>query len=169
MDIYEIRKNKGRKILFNKDDGCLLGLDDQLKRSSHLLNALWAMDLARELTQEFSLDPEYPFLLESYESVYDWLLGNRKMSKARPYILKIHRLANDKDQKRYYLFHAIAQAFSVIHTPKHALGLPLYELSYYYSNQKDYLSCIAYYQKKLSDLSYDERLKSDKWASFVLK
>lgn len=91
------------------------------------------------------------------------------MFQARPYILKIHRLANNEDQKRYYLFHAIAQTLSVVHTPKHALGLPLYELSYYYLNQKDYLSRIAYYQKKLSDLSYDERLKSDKWASFVLK
>lgn len=69
MDIYEMRRKRGRKILFNKDDDCLLDLNDQLVDSGHLLNALWALDLAKELIADFSSDPLYSLLLESYDSV----------------------------------------------------------------------------------------------------
>lgn len=52
------------------------------------------------------------------------------MSEAKKYILAIHGFAkksNNTAAIAYY--HAIGQALACIHTPKHALGIPLYDLT----------------------------------------
>ena len=52
------------------------------------------------------------------------------MPIARRAILSCHAAAREQtDPVRASLFHAIGQACSVVHTPGHALGYPLYELS----------------------------------------
>ena len=132
--MYEMivkRINKGRKTLFDPDDECLTGLYELIQNQSHKTLILWALELAegsvRELNKKYIDDsrPENALNLSK-----QWAAGEVKMPIAKKAILECHSMAKElTDVSDIALCHAIGQACSVVHTKKHAMGYPVYELT----------------------------------------
>ena len=123
--LIEKRLLRGRKILFNKDDAFLKPLVEILAKADHQSIILWAIELAEEL----SIAADDAYVKEAINFCKMWAQGEVKMPLARKYILKVHSEAKENTFIKGLYLHAIAQGLSVIHTSKHALGLPIYELS----------------------------------------
>ena len=59
-----------------------------------------------------------------------WAAGELKMRPAQRSILRCHALAKELPSPAdIAACHAVAQACSVVHTPGHALGYPIYDLT----------------------------------------
>ena len=59
-----------------------------------------------------------------------WSEGAVRMPEARRAILAVHGMARDvRDPVATALCHAVGQGCSCVHTPCHAIGLPVYELT----------------------------------------
>lgn len=59
-----------------------------------------------------------------------WAKGQIKMPVARRAILELHALAKEINEEQLSLLcRAIAHACATVHTERHALGLPIYELT----------------------------------------
>ena len=59
-----------------------------------------------------------------------WAMGKVKMPSARPAILAVHAMAKQlQDPGDAALCHGVGQGCSTVHTPRHAMGLPIYELT----------------------------------------
>ena len=105
------RRLRGNTILFSKDGEYLIPLSDYLNTMDRRAVVIWALGLADD-------------------AAWLWAGGREKMSLARRFILDCHAAAHDMiDPADAALCHAIGQACSVIHTTKHALGFPLYDLT----------------------------------------
>jgi hypothetical protein len=77
---------------------------------------------------DFQTDHE--LLERALENGRRWARGEVKMTLVKPDILAIHQLAKETTSTILTAYlHAYAQGLSVIHTPKHVLGLPIYELT----------------------------------------
>lgn len=60
----------------------------------------------------------------------EWAAGNVKMTVAKQAILQAHAVSKELDSlEEIALCDAVGQACSVVHTPGHALGFPIYELT----------------------------------------
>lgn len=125
------RLRRGNQILFTPANPCLAELERRLSTLSRRQVVAWAFGLACELVDTLSERyPDDPRPQEALKECTRWARGEIKMPQAKPYILALHAMAKDIPAKEdQALAHAIGQALSCIHTPGHALGLPIYHLS----------------------------------------
>ncbi len=177
MDEVKIKIKNRNQILFSKDSKFLKELDILLKEQSHRVLVLWALELADEALK--NLQEKYPDEKSAEEAITAaraWAFGDIKMNLAKRKILDCHALAKSlQDKADIAVCHAIAQACSVVHTAKHAMGFPIYELSsivYQYGidesyekvekRKQEYIDKIYYWNKNI------DKYKG-KWANFILK
>lgn len=122
------RKNK---VLFRPDDPLLSPLAKALEASSRRAVVLWALTIAEE-TEAWLAEriPDDGRAKEALRLSWLWARGEVKMPVAKASILSCHGLAKETDDGvSIALCHAIGQACGCVHTPDHALGLPIYELT----------------------------------------
>ena len=125
------RIKKGRKVLFHPNDECFTDLYELMQTQSHKTLILWALELAEESVKELNkkyINDNRPANALIFSR--QWAAGEVKMPVAKNAILECHAMAKElTDISDIALCHAIGQACSVIHTQKHAMGYPVYELT----------------------------------------
>lgn len=121
---------RGRAILFSKNSECLQPLSILLSVSKHKSIVLWALDLAKE-TADLIADSQFSYTAKrAVDECSLWAQGKIKMPQARKAILACHGAAKKaSDPVTAAYLHAIGQACSTVHTAKHGLGFPVYDLS----------------------------------------
>lgn len=165
------RKNK---ILFDKQNLLIMQLQQRLNSYDRKCVTFWALSLANEAAD--FLSAKYPQELQFIKTVqiYEmWAKGKCKMPQAKVEILACHHLAKSLPICDDCLVHALAQACSVPHTVKHAIGYPIYELSsliYRYQWEE----AMVMVEERASDyhclLEKSEQLKNTiEWAQFITK
>lgn len=167
-------KNK-RQILLSRDSDLLIPLELLINSQNRKTITLWALDLAKE-SSDFLVKkyPDEKAIKEVVEFSKKWAEGMIKMPAAKGKILECHDVAKRLDNKSdIALVHAVAQGCSVVHTVKHAMGYPIYELtSIIYtmgidnckeaveSRNREYIDRLLYFS--------DENIYSKrKWADFI--
>lgn len=122
---------KGRKILFDRNSPILSDLNLVLLSVSKKVIIRWSFHFVEELLKELNtLVPQEKRPREAYLVVKDWAAGKVRMIEAKKAILACHQIAKDtEDEVLIAYYHAIGQGLSVVHTVKHALGLPIYQLT----------------------------------------
>ena len=130
-DEVQIKLKRKNQILFSKDSEFLQDLILLIQNQSHRTLALWAFDLAEESIA--TLAKKYPCEhrpQEALDAVKNWAAGTIKMRLAQRKILDCHAYAKELTCKEdIAICHAIGQACSVVHTPGHAIGYPIYDLT----------------------------------------
>ncbi|MFC4684054.1 putative immunity protein [Exiguobacterium sp. s149] len=131
MTEVEQRLKRGNQLLFAKDSVLLTDLNTMIHGQNRRTLALWAFELADEAVQALSERyPDETRLKTAVQLSRAWAAGNVKMPVAKQAILQAHAVAKEIDSlEDQALCHAIGQACSVVHTPGHALGFPIYELT----------------------------------------
>ena len=131
---------------------------------------LWALEQAEHAARQLSCNGEPA--LQCIRAAQMWASGKIKMPVAKKSILACHASAKQaSDLSDAALFHAVAQACSTVHTPRHGMGLPLYELTAIVRRfPQDWEEKVA---ERLSDyitrlLYWQEHWQEQKeWASFL--
>lgn len=133
MNFSEMEQRQKRKnqILFAKTDACLFPLWQQLEQANRRTVAAWALACVEEPVEQLSRRyPTDPRPREALEMARLWAMGKVKMPSARPAILAVHAMAKQlQDPGDAALCHGVGQGCSTVHTPRHAMGLPIYELT----------------------------------------
>ena len=114
-----------RKLLFTKANPLFLPLEEKLSSASRIAVALWAFEICDKIKDELDSE-EKEQAEEAIEICRQWMNGNVKMNKARYAILALHHSAGEKAPVTQAKMHAIAQGLSCVHTPGHAMGIPIY-------------------------------------------
>lgn len=131
--LEEVQEKEKRKnqVLYTKDSPLFQGLRVLMESQSRQVLVLWALDLAEETVRD--LEQRYPGEIrprQALEAARRWAEGTLKMPLARRAILDCHALAKELSSPGDIArCHAVGQACSVVHTPGHALGYPIYELT----------------------------------------
>lgn len=171
--IIEQRIHNKRKILFEAGDHFLQSLDEALKKASHKVNILFAFRCLEDLSiilKEKSVDVE--LLSHALRDAKSWASGEIKMPVVKKQILEIHQYAKQQSDPAIEAFlHAFAQGLSVVHTKKHAMGLPIYALTGYvrdlvpsqyseviFDKINEFIDCLS---------TIDLSNQNQKWASFI--
>lgn len=129
----EIRKKARRKntILIAKDGVCLEPLQQRLEGQDRRAVVLWALELAQEGVETLEAacpGEDRPRL--ALAASWLWARGREKMRGAQRAILDCHAAAREMEAPEHIaLCHGVGQACAVVHTPGHALGFPMYELT----------------------------------------
>lgn len=122
------RKNE---IWFRKNKGLMTELGAIVDTKSRKTLILWSLALANEVRSKLSaplFKDSRPRLAIEFST--DWAFGRCKMGQAKSAILRCHKICHEDISEIDSLYcHAIGQGCSVVHTRKHALGLPMYELT----------------------------------------
>lgn len=133
MWLGEVQAKAKRKnqILFSKDSILFARLTRLIGEANRRALILWALELAQEsaevLTEKY---PEDRRPQEAVEAAGSWARGEIKMPLAKGAILGCHAMAKAlTDPADIALCHAVGQGCSVVHTPGHALGYPMYALT----------------------------------------
>lgn len=177
LEEVQARIKRKNQILFTQDSIFLADLKDLIERQNHQTLILWALELAEETVR---------ILLNRYPNEHrfelaviltrDWSEGKVKMAVAKHAILQVHAVAKEiTSLEDIALCHAIGQACSVVHTRKHALGFPIYDLTaiirHYglpqceellISRKQLYIERLLYWNKHHKDEKYV-------WADFLLQ
>lgn len=134
MDWLEAAREKAKRknqILFSPDSPLLQGLSTLVGAQNRRVLVLWALELAEETVE--TMEQRHPGEdrpRQALEAARLWAEGEIKMSLARRAILDCHALAKElSDPGDVARCHAVGQACSVVHTPGHALGYPVYDLT----------------------------------------
>ena len=127
----ESRYERGNAILFTRDSPCLSALRRTLEFSDRRTVALWGLERARRTAEELRRrHPDDPRPMLAVEASTRWCRGEIRMPEAKRAILDVHAMAREMDSPAdSALCHAVGQGCSCVHTPKHAMGLPVYELT----------------------------------------
>lgn len=124
------RMKRKREIFFNKTSSSLLPLIEKIDSSERSIVTCFALNECKRISEYLVRLYNFSLLSEADAAVNEWAEGKRKIYDAKPYILALHRVANIiEDKSDAYLFHAVAQGYSTVHTPRHAIGIAIYELS----------------------------------------
>lgn len=126
-----LRALRGRQLLFSRTSPLFAELTPLIEAQNRRTLVLWALDLAQETVEHLETrHPQERAPRGALEAAWAWASGGIRMPAARRAILDCHaRAKRFDDPADIALCHAVAQGCSVVHTPGHALGLPLYELT----------------------------------------
>lgn len=169
------RLARKRQILFFPQDNLFEELVQKLQNQDRRIVILWAFSLAEESVQwlEQNLCGEIR-PRNALEASRLWAAGEIKMPMAKRQILSCHALAKElSSPEEIALCHAVGQACSVVHTPKHAMGYPIYEctaLVYRYGWEECRVPVETRVQTYLQRLQYwIEKFPDDNrnWAEFL--
>lgn len=131
LEEAEIKLKNKRQILFSKDSELLAELEFLISSQNRKAVTLWALDLSEESAEK--IIKKYPTekaVIEAVQFSKIWAQGNIKMPAAKKKILECHAVAKRLENKEdIACVHAIAQGCSVVHTVKHAIGYPIYDLT----------------------------------------
>ena len=131
QDAVLVRLHRKNALLFHPQDDLLGELRQKLHGLSRRACVLWALSLAEETVR--ALAAFFPADLrpaDALAAASGWAAGECTMARARRAILACHALAKETDSaEAAALCRALGQACSVVHTPRHVLGLPVYELT----------------------------------------
>lgn len=127
----EQRQKRHNQILFAPNDPCLLPLQQKLEQVNRRTAVAWALVCAEQPVEQLSRRyPTDPRPRKALETARLWAMGKVKMPQARPAILAVHAMAKElQDPGDAALCHGVGQGCSTVHTPRHAMGLPIYELT----------------------------------------
>lgn len=167
------RKNQ---ILFDRESGLLQDLIFLLQGTSRRVQVLWALELARQSVEELeSLYPQEMRPCNALEAARLWAMGRIRMPIARRAILDCHAVAKEwQDSYACALCHAIGQACAVVHTPRHALSYPIYQLTalvlrYGVEHCVDPITQrVQEYIDLLIHLQSEPVREAEEWAAFLL-
>ena len=124
----QARLKRGNRILFSPQDECLLPLSHRLAEADRRTITLWALSFAEEIAHSLASCGDGPF--RAVFAARAWAAGEITMPSARREILACHALAREcGNAADAALCHAVGQGCSVVHTVRHAMGLPVYELT----------------------------------------
>lgn len=127
----ERKLSRKNQILFSTDCSFLQELSAALPGCGHRTLVLWALELAEEDVR--ILEAAYPQDSRprgALAAAWMWAFGTIKMRTAQRAILDCHAMAKELSSLEHIaLCHAVGQACGVVHTPGHAMGLPIYELT----------------------------------------
>ena len=125
------RLERGDAILFRKDSPCLAQLAGRLLSADRRTVVLWGLECAGRVADRLGvMFPEDGRPAEAVRTCTLWSEGAVRMPEARRAILAVHGMARDAgDPIAAALCHAVGQGCSCVHTPGHAMGLPVYELT----------------------------------------
>lgn len=163
-DIHSKRFFNKNQFIFMPQDSILKELVDLVESSNHQVLVKWTFQQIDKLLSTEHFDS---YVVECVQSAKLWAQGSVKMNETKPMILHCHQLAKKQNN---ILIAAIAQGCSVVHTPKHAMGLVLYELSWIYKNKnyQDVLDKIEEYVKTLQKVKDNHIDNQGKWATFIM-
>lgn len=167
------RIKRGNKLFFAKNDPFLEDLSLALSAYDHQTLILWAFEQCDIVIGKLSIDQtDLMTVINAWEICERWAKGEIKMPAAKAEILRTHAIAKRiNNPQTIALIHAVGQGLSVVHTSKHALGLPIYELSAIvyakgaeatdelYARKKEYLASLASVECR--------RPYFEKWADFI--
>ncbi|MHC1787030.1 MAG: putative immunity protein [Christensenellales bacterium] len=163
-----------RALLFDPGSPCLQALLLALAAQDRLGQVIWALSCAEDPAAALSLSyPLDPRPAEALRLAWRWARGAAKMPEARRAILSVHRMAREVTRPAdAALCHAVGQACSAVHTPRHARGLIFYGLTALVRQQlPDYEGAleagIDRYLQRLHQLAAAPRLGP--WAAFLLR
>ena len=168
---------KKNQILFARDYEYLRDLAALFQEQNHRTMALWVFDFSAGSI--LALEKKYPDEKrpgEALEAARRWAAGEIKMRPAQQKILACHAFAKEIACKEdIAMCHAVGQACAVVHTAKHAIGYPIYDLtSIVYRlgtencskavelRKQEYLDKLFYWKEHLPDYQAG-------WADFMLK
>ena len=161
MDISdaESRRRRGCAILFTPDSPCLSELRQMLEEADRATVALWGLEQADRVAHILSdSHPEHDKPAEAVRLCRQWLHGEVKMPVAKRAILDVHAMAKLMDDPvDIALCHAVGQGCSCVHTPKHALGLPVYELTAVFLTGGDPDGVVGTYVDSLKRISAEDK------------
>lgn len=131
MEEVQKRIKHGNQILFSKESAFLQDIDALIAAQDRRTVTLWALSLAEEAAD--ILAERYPQECSARSAVDItrlWASGTVKMPEAKREILRCHAFAKKITAlEDIALCHAVGQACSVVHTKRHAMGFPVYELT----------------------------------------
>ena len=127
----QIRRKGRRRIFFARDSVCLQGLSESMEKVNRRELVLWTFECVQApLARLKELHPGETRPETALEICRAWAQGDLRMPIARRAILDCHAASRDlEDMESVSLCHAVGQGLSAIHTPKHAIGLAIYELT----------------------------------------
>ena len=129
-DVWE-RAKKGRKVLFTRDSPALLPLARLIAEHDRRTAVVWALEAVKgpisALSRYFPEDMRFE---EARMLSLAWAEGRVKMGFARRAILAAHAAAKETEDPAAAAYcHAVGQACSAVHTPRHAPGRVCYRLT----------------------------------------
>lgn len=177
IDEVNAKIKRKNQILFSQESPILQELSELVEAQNRRTVVLWALDLSgdcvKELLEKYPMD-DRP--LRALEEAKRWAAGEIKMPTAKRAILNCHSMAKEMDlPEDKALCHAVGQACSTVHTKRHAMGLPIYELTaivrkYGIENCREpvekrcaqYIDKLIYWRDNLSEYK-------GTWAKFMMK
>lgn len=155
----ESRRRRGCAILFTPDSPCLGELRPMLEGADRVTVALWGLEQADRVARILmDSHPDHDEPAEAVRLCRLWLHGEVKMSVAKRAILDVHAMARLMDDPvDTALCHAVGQGCSCVHTPKHALGLPVYELTAVFLTGGDPERVVGTYVDSLKRISAEDK------------
>lgn len=170
------RYRKGNSILFTPRTECLSELAMRLDTAERVATTEWALTLgegvAEYLSGHYPVDSR-PRTAATMARL--WASGEIKMPKAKRSILALHAMAKAlSDRADAACAHAAGQAFSTIHSPRHAMGFPIYELTAIalkagVGNSSELIEKrVCEYLALLDECSRQKYDKSE-WADFIMR
>lgn len=174
LDLHDVtqRQKRGNQILFRPDSPCLIELHERLEQTDRQRVVLWALAEAALLVTD--LQRRYPKdhrPSDGLQACQGWARGELKMPQTKPRILAVHQMAkevsNPVDQA---LLHGLGQALATVHSSKHAIGWPMYQLTALVRdhglNEALIEQQIRKYQARLDQLAV-VNLADFQWATFL--
>lgn len=173
----EKRIKRKNQVLFTKDSELLAQLSCLIAQQNHRTLILWSFDLADSTVR--TMEERYPDdkrLRNALNLSRLWAKGVVKMSVVKPAILTAHAMAKELTLPEEIAFcHAVGQACSVVHTPRHALGFSIYELTGFV-REIGYPDCINYLKYRVDfyaeKLQFWQKFEADfegAWAEFLMR
>ena len=168
------RYQRRYRLLFSRDSACLRELRSDMKEYSHRALVFWAFGCAQEALKKLETScPGDPRPGEAMALSLQWARGTVRMPQARRAILSLHAMAREKDNKAdAALCHALGHACATVHTAKHAIGLPIYELTSLVLDrgiagfERLALDRISAYRGFLRNIG--DEVQEGRWAAFLM-
>lgn len=131
LEEVKLKQKRKNKILFSKESSLFNGLNTLIETKERFEVVMWALGMAEEAVIELEkMYPEDERPGTALDMSRKWAEGRIKMRAAQRAILDCHAGAREADSAAgAALYHAAAQACSTVHTVRHAIGFPVYELT----------------------------------------